>query len=311
MEHTFIVYSANQQDVEWLQSTLLPHQVLSVDDRLDAILALSDTAGASLVFIGLDQQNMTSQCSLIEGLLAARPLLTVVGMGDGMDNQLVINAMRAGARDFIVYGMRNKEVLGLVRRLTQRLPMVPQQQSTDSISLIYSAQPEPDAALVAVYLAEGRQKKGQRVLLIDLGRPEGESLNMLGLEQGFTFGDALRNLRRLDSSMIESAFSQHHSGLCVLTRGEDDPEYHDVASTELYLLKGRLASILTISLSTWPVSMTVSKYAPWWGCASRFTGMLTKVCPVANATCGCFTGGGMQGFGWNILPCWLMAIYAK
>ncbi|WP_375057294.1 pilus assembly protein [Zobellella sp. DQSA1] len=241
MEQTFLVYSANQADVEWLQSTLQPCQVLAVNEHLDEILGLIDITEAGLIFVGLDPENMSSQCSLIEGLLEARPLLTVVGLGDGMDNQLVINAMRAGARDFIVYGMRSSEVMGLVRRLSQRVPVMPQQKYSSCLTLLYGVQPDPDAALVGVHLAHSLQQKGKRVLLIDLGWPAGESLEMLGLQPGFSFGDALRNLRRLDGNLIESAFNRHDSGLYVLALGDDDPRFNQVPSTEHYLLKGALS----------------------------------------------------------------------
>ncbi|MBL1376604.1 pilus assembly protein [Zobellella iuensis] len=241
MEQTFLVYSSNQEDVEWLQSTLLPYQVLAVNERLDEILGLIDITEASLIFVGLDSDSMTSQCGLIEGLLEARPLLTVVGLGDGLDNQLVINAMRAGARDFIVYGMRSSEVLGLVRRLTQRVPVLPVQKSGNCQTLLYGVQPDPDAALVSAHMAQQLQQKGKRVLLLDLGRPTGESLEVLGVKPSFTFGDALRNLRRLDGNLIDSAFCHHGSGLSVLALGEEDPTFNQVPSTELYLLKGALS----------------------------------------------------------------------
>ncbi|MBR9829684.1 MAG: pilus assembly protein [Oceanospirillales bacterium] len=238
MEQTFLVYSSNKTDVEWLQSTLQPNQVLAVNDRLDEVLGLIDITEAGIIFVGLDQDDMTSQCGLIEGLLEARPLLTVVGLGDGLDNQLIINAMRAGARDFIVYGMRSSEVMGLVRRLSQRAPVMPLQKHNNSLTLLYGVQPDPDAALVSAHLAYSLQKKGKRVLLLDLGWPTGESLEILGLQSGFSFGDALRNLRRLDGNLIESAFNRHDGGLHVLTLGEDDPVFKQVPSTELYLLKG-------------------------------------------------------------------------
>jgi pilus assembly protein CpaE len=70
------------------------------------LLALVDMTFASLVFIGLDREQLMAQCALIEGVLEAKPMLAIVALGDGMDNQLVLHAMRAGARDFVAYGSR-------------------------------------------------------------------------------------------------------------------------------------------------------------------------------------------------------------
>ncbi|MFS2091341.1 pilus assembly protein, partial [Paenarthrobacter nicotinovorans] len=74
------------------------------------------------LLVRLNNKNMVAQSALIEGALEAKPMLAIVALGDGMDNQLVLNAMRAGARDFVSYGSRSSEVAGLVRRLSKRLP---------------------------------------------------------------------------------------------------------------------------------------------------------------------------------------------
>jgi len=241
MEYTFLAASRSPDDSAWLQETLAPlGQVLKSADTLDELLALIEVTNASVVFIGIDRDHMVAQCALIEGLLEARPLLVVVGLGDGYDNQLVISAMRAGARDFISYGMRSSEVLGLVRRLTQRLPQLPVHREQGEFTLLYGVQPDVDAALVASQLALGIQAGGVSTLLVDLGLPAGESLVMLGVEASFSFGDALRNLRRLDSGLIESAFCQHPGGLRVLALSEGDTPLSASSSAELFLLLGAL-----------------------------------------------------------------------
>lgn len=241
MEQTFIVYSANEQDIDWLRAALMPHQLLAADKTTEEILSLCDATGASVIFVGMDTENMTRKCNLIESLLAIRPLLTIVGMGDGLDNELIINAMRAGARDFIVYGMRSNEVMGLVHRITQRAPAVPVKPAKKHTTLIYGAQASPDAALASVMLAMGLQQQGKRVLLIDLGSPVAEAQEILGMEPGFTFQDALRNLKRLDSNLIESAFPRHQSGICLLSNGPADAGFHETGATDHYLLQSALS----------------------------------------------------------------------
>lgn len=240
MEHTFLAASQRAADTEWLQEALAPlGQVLRAGDTLDELLGLIEVTGASLVFVGIDREHTVAQCALIEGLLEARPMLVVVAIGDGFDNQLVISAMRAGARDFMSYGLRSSEVLGLVRRLTQRLPQLPARREQGGLTVIYGVQPDVDASLVASHLALGLQQRGQATLLVDLGLPAGESLELFKSETSFTFGDALRNLRRLDSNLIESAFCRHPSGMRILPQMPED-RLADCSSAELYLLLGSL-----------------------------------------------------------------------
>lgn len=126
LSQTFLAITRNGTDLEWLQGALAPlGQVVSAGSgSLDELLALVDVTCASLVFVGLDREHVVTQAALIEGALEAKPMLAIVALGDGMDNQLVLNAMRAGARDFVAYGSRSSEVAGLVRRLSKRLPQV-------------------------------------------------------------------------------------------------------------------------------------------------------------------------------------------
>lgn len=241
MEQIFLAQTRRKQDLEWLQAALAGQgQVLNVGETLDDVLGLMDMTGSCLVFIGLSREGQTTQCALIEALLDVRPMVVVVALGDGLDNQLVLNAMRAGARDFIAYGSRSSEVLGLVRRLTQRLPQLPPSREQGELTLLYGLQPDPDAALLAVHLALQIQARGQRCLFVDLGVPRGESLELFGLESSFCVGDALRNIRRLDSNLIESAFSRHPDGLRLLPHGPDDDALERFSLGELFLLLGSL-----------------------------------------------------------------------
>lgn len=209
LSQTFLAITRNTTDLEWLQGALAPlGQVVSVGTgSLDELLALADVTFANLVFVGLDRENVVAQSALIEGALEAKPMLAVVALGDGMDNQLVLNAMRAGARDFVAYGSRSSEVAGLVRRLSKRLPPVTSNAHLGGLTVLYCTQSNADGAMLATHLAMVVQKSGQQTLLLDLGLPRSDSLALLGLESTFNFGDALRHLRRLDTTLINSAFT--------------------------------------------------------------------------------------------------------
>lgn len=207
---------------------------------LDELLALVDVTFAGLVFVGLDREKVVSQCALIEGALEAKPMLAIVALGDGMDNQLVLNAMRAGARDFVAYGSRSSEVAGLVRRLNKRLPAVTPNAQLGGLTVMYSAQCNADGALLSSHLGLVVQKSDQQTLLLDLGLPRGDSLTLLGLESSFYFGDALRHLRRLDSTLIDSAFTAAPGGLRILAYSDSDEPLEHTSAAELYMLLSAL-----------------------------------------------------------------------
>jgi pilus assembly protein CpaE len=242
LSQTFLAITRNNTDLEWLQGALAPlGQVVSAGTgSLDELLALVDVTFASVVFVGLDREHLMTQSALIEGALEAKPMLAIVALGDGMDNQLVLNAMRAGARDFVAYGSRSSEVAGLVRRLSKRLPPVTPNPNMGGLTVIYGAQCDGDGSLVSTHLALEIQKCGQRTLLLDLGAPRGDSLAMLGLESSFNFGDALRHLRRLDATLIDSAFTTTPTGLRILAYAQEDELLSRTSAAELYMLLSAL-----------------------------------------------------------------------
>lgn len=242
LSQTFLAITRNSTDFEWLQGALAPlgQVVSSVGESLDELLALVDVTRTSLVFVGLDREHVVAQSALIEGALEAKPMLAIVALGDGMDNQLVLNAMRAGARDFVAYGSRSSEVAGLVRRLSKRLPPVAPNTQLGGLTVLYGTQSDADGALLSSHLALVIQKSGQQTLLLDLGLPRGDSLALLGLESSFHFGDALRHLRRLDATLIDSAFTSADAGLRILAYSDNDLPLEHTSAAELYMLLSAL-----------------------------------------------------------------------
>lgn len=242
LSQTFLAITRNSTDLEWLQSALAPlGQVVSAGGgSLDELLALVDVTFANLVFVGLDREHVVAQSALIEGALEAKPMLAIVALGDGMDNQLVLNAMRAGARDFVAYGSRSSEVAGLVRRLSKRLPAVAPNTQLGGLTVMYGVQSSSDGALLANHMAMVVQKSGQQTLLLDLGLPRGDSLALLGLESSFHFGDALRHLRRLDATLIDSAFTSAEAGLRILAYASSDEPLETTSAAELFMLLSAL-----------------------------------------------------------------------
>lgn len=239
MDRTFIVSAGLDTDIAWLQDALAPMaQLLRVGQSLEELVDLIEVTGSQLVMVEVNFEEVSAQCALIEGLLEARPMVSVVAIGDGFDNHLVISAMRAGARDFLAYGLRSSEISGLVRRLCQRLPALPERPERGSITLILGGQADADAGFIAAQLADAVARRGESTLLVDLGVPSGEAQQALGLEAAFSFGDAVRNLRRMDGNLIDSAFSRSGANLRLLSHVEGDAGLSSHSSAELYLLLG-------------------------------------------------------------------------
>jgi pilus assembly protein CpaE len=238
----FLLVSDNKGIVQWLEAALRDEgEVVTADGSdLERVIQLVDALGTRVVFVELSAAHGSRDAGFMEGLTAAKPLLAVVAMSEQPDRQAVLSALRAGARDFISPDMRPGEVLSLVRRAMSRDhgDLRAGQVQEGHMTAVVSARPGADAPMFALHLALGLQELSPKedILLLDLGVPYADSLSYLGMESTYTFVDAIRSLRRLDDTLINSAFSKHESGLRVLAMPEESLEAGHFTTADLYVL---------------------------------------------------------------------------
>lgn len=247
---SYIVVPDNDAQLSWLQEVLADDgEVIKTDiSSIDRVRQLLDLTGSQVVFVGLSETNLRQNIAFIEDLVTFKTMLLVIAVADHLDNELVLSAMRAGAREFITTGTRHNEVMRLLHRLQHRAPIA--QHATDRrgkvISLV-SARPGSDTPMLALHLALAIQTEGQneKVLLLDMGTPASDTLTYLGINAPYSFLDAIRSLRRLDSTLIDSAFAKHESGLKLLALPEDHTGIGEVTSADVYVLLGVLQQYFT------------------------------------------------------------------
>lgn len=244
-QHSFVVMTDREASARWLQRALADEGELLVAEAaaLERALQIVDVTGAVVVFVEILADQMDRQAAVIEGLLSAKPRLSVVALSPDMDPALMRAAMRAGARDFIVPGGGPAELVGLVRRLLERAPRVVEtSEHVGRVIALADARPDTNTVMLGLHLALAFQERSpqERVLLLDLGVPRGDALLYLGLSSAYSFIDAVRSLRRLDETLIESAFAQHASGLRILSMAENPAGLSDITPTDIYVLLGTL-----------------------------------------------------------------------
>ncbi|CAN0010646.1 unnamed protein product [Ectocarpus sp. 12 AP-2014] len=237
---TFLVSGCADVEISWLESTLADHgRLVPVSSKLEAILGFADQMSVGIAFICVNQQNRNEAFSVIEGLAESRPQVAVVAIGESSDSELVLGAMRAGAKDYLTVGQRGSEVQSLIRRLGRKQPLSKDGDNAQRGRLVvfYGTDVAQDSTLIASHVALLLAKQQSQVLLIDVAPGLGEVDAMLSLKCAFGVEDAMRAAQRIDSSVISSAFAKHESGLNVLPLIQDDryPETYSYAETILLL----------------------------------------------------------------------------
>lgn len=245
-----VIVTQERDQFDWLQAALegTADVVMSQQRDLNDVMQLINMATASIIFVPVRRDGWIEDVQFIEGLVAASPTLACVAISDALDQERLLGAMRAGAKDFVTFTTRPSELAGLVRRLGERIPEVienPMRQGT--MVVLASERPVLQSAFHALHVAASLQTQNPeaRVLLVDIGQPFAEAQLLFGLEGQFSFMDTLRNLRRLDQTLVDTAFSRHKSGVRVLSAPREGMDMDEVTTSEMFLLVGTLRSLFT------------------------------------------------------------------
>jgi len=237
--NSYIALTQSPDCLQWLTHALAEAGELIPADQpsIERILQLSDAIGASAIFVQLTPSNYRQETLLIEGLMAAKPFLPVLVVSETVDQDLLLASMRVGARDFIKIGTRANEVVATVKRLAPKdaSAYAAQAETGGRITTIVSARPGSDAPMFALHLALAIQES-EPTLLLDLGAPHGDAMLYLGLTASYSFIDAVRSLRRIDATLIQTGFGRHKTGLTVLSMPEEPWTGAQFTSADVYVL---------------------------------------------------------------------------
>jgi len=151
----------------------------------------------------------------IELLHQELPATALFAIGSISQPQVIVGAMRAGAREFIERPTTTTDLLEAFVRLTAAQRKVNREGTNGKVFTVVNAKGGSGATTVAVNLALALQSAHGNTALVDLA-PLGHTSLHLNLKPLFNVTDAIRNLHRLDSSLLESFMTRHSEGLQLL-----------------------------------------------------------------------------------------------
>jgi pilus assembly protein CpaE len=131
------------------------------------------------------------------------------------DADLILLAMRAGAREFVVSS--DRAAMDAAIRTLARPDLAP---AAASITAVFGAKGGMGATAIASNVAGVLAAREERVCLLDLDLELGDVLAILDLAAGYAITDVIDNIHRLDRNLLDSSVVRHRSGVAVLSRGE-------------------------------------------------------------------------------------------
>src|SRR6202050_85821 len=191
-------------------------------------------ANRAVTLFNIPADNPPLALRAIELLHQEMPDAAIFAIGNLNQPQVIVNAMRAGAREFIERPTTTTDLLEAFVRLTTAQRRGRQEGIRGKVFLVINAKGGNGATTVAVNLALGLQTASGQTALVDLA-PLGHAALHMNLKPVFNVADATRNLHRMDASLLAS-FMTRHSGHLQLLAGTNLPATAEPTTAEFVRL---------------------------------------------------------------------------
>ena len=265
----------------WLASALgSDAEVIPVAGDLATLHAAISAPGLGVVVADFSAPMTEAAIALVSELRAAFPGVVIMGSGSAAEPASMRAALRCGVAEFIDWDASEGEANAAVRHQmharTQLPAAVALEPETKGFSLpLLGARVGMGVTTLATHLAvmfqemhaydvRGAQNKKQLArpfgasqlpqdesayaALLDLGLPARDGLLYLGIAGDFSFVDAVQNTRRLDATLINSAFAKHSTGTVTLAWPSDLGMLREVSPAAAAGVVSTLKSLLGVQV---------------------------------------------------------------
>jgi pilus assembly protein CpaE len=209
-----------------LRASAIP--VTLIDDR-------SVRDGTPLDLIIVDARgDAASAMAIIERLRVDAPAATVFAVAAVADSELILQAMRAGANEFLTWPPADDVLQAALRRTVTRREGA--QSAPKGKALVFvGAKGGSGTTTIAVNAAVDIARLSKRsTVVVDLKPSLGEVSLFLGVRSQYSVVDAIDNLHRLDKVFLRTLVVKHKSGLDILAASDqfDRPGPADSTAVE-------------------------------------------------------------------------------
>jgi pilus assembly protein CpaE len=200
-------------------------------DPGDPVLQRIQSESPRVVLVDIPLDNPTFALHAIELLQQEVPGVATFAVGSITQPQVIVSAMRSGAKEFIERPAKTNELLEAFVRLNAAQRKVQREEIRGKIFTVVNSKGGVGATTIAVNLAMALQATHGSVALVDIA-PLGHAALHMNLKPLFSVADAVRNLHRMDASLLESFMTRHEGGLQVLA-GPSAPVVVEPATSDV------------------------------------------------------------------------------
>lgn len=265
----------------WLASALgSDAEVIPVTGDLAALHTAISAPGLGVVVVDFSAPMTEAAIALVSDLRVIFPGVVIMGAGSAVEPMSMRAALRCGVAEFIDWDASESEASVAIRHqmhVRSQLPAaVALEPETKGFSLpLLGARVGMGVTTLATHLAvmfqemhayDMRGSKNRKQIarpfgasqlpldesahaaLLDLGLPARDGLLYLGIAGDFSFVDAVQNTRRLDATLIDSAFAKHSTGTVTLAWPSDLGMLREVSPAAAAGVVNTLKSLLGVQV---------------------------------------------------------------
>lgn len=255
------IVDPNDQTRESLKTMLLGMDVVWLEAECSRYEFFADVVGQTHPDVGVVCIDGDPQKALL--LIAAlrdnAPECSILVVSSSTDGQLILQSMRAGAKEFLTHPISLDDLFAALERIgNHRFGQGEGKSRSCTVIAVAGATGGVGATSVAVNLGciLSRQQENS-VALIDLDLTLGDADVYLDTIPDYTLVDVAQNIARLDFTLLKRSLTKHSSGLYLLPR---PVQFHDAALVTPEDL-GRVFGLLKATFSHLIIDLSKS-YSP-------------------------------------------------
>jgi pilus assembly protein CpaE len=181
----------------------------------DSILRQIQDVRAEVVLVDIDPQAEQRALNTIELVRSATNDIAVFAVGEMTSPATIVAAMRAGAGEYLERNASAESIADALQRFSAARNKARSASGRARVFTVTNAKGGAGATTVAVNTATALQELHGSVLLVDFA-PLGHASLHLNVRPSFGVFDALQNLHRLDSSLLNGLMTECKGGLQLL-----------------------------------------------------------------------------------------------
>ena len=189
---------------------------------------------------------------LVSEVAAQFPDCILLVTSSSTDGRLILQAMRAGAKEFLTEPLKAEDLAAALQRVKRQSGGSDGAQQGCQVIAVAGATGGVGTSSIAVNLSCSlAADESNSVVLVDLDVALGDADVFLDTIPEYTLSDVAQNVARLDLTLLKKSLAKHSSGICLLPRPVQLEDAQLVTPDSLQRIVGLLkASFTHIVLDT-------------------------------------------------------------